>query len=345
MITIDGSQGEGGGQILRTALALSMVTGKPFRMENVRAGREKPGLMRQHLTALRAAAEICTAQVTGDELGSRQLTFIPGPVRPGHYEFKIGTAGSTTLVLQTVLPPLLVATGPSDLVLEGGTHNPFAPPFNFLDKCFLPLINRMGPTVHAHLDRPGFYPAGGGRFTLSIQPAASLKPLALLETGKPRQHLARALVAGLPRNIADREVKVIAKKLGWDADCLRVETAPDSCGPGNLVTVELEYESLTEVFTGFGQKGVTAEAVAEQVVEEVRRYLAAQVPVGEHLADQLMMPLALAGGGAYRTMPLSRHAATNRAVIGLFLDVPITVEELENRNVIVRVGNVEKEAP
>ena len=342
MIIIDGSQGEGGGQILRTALALSMVTGKPFRLEKVRAGREKPGLMRQHLTALRAAAEICAAQVTGDELGSRELTFTPGPVSPGHYEFKIGTAGSATLVLQTVLPPLLVAKGPSDLVLEGGTHNPFAPPFNFLDKCFLPLINRMGPSVYAYLERPGFYPAGGGRFTVSIQPVASLNHLELLEAGKPRQHLARALVAGLPRNIAEREVKVIARKLGWEADRLRVETAPDSCGPGNLVTVELEYEALTEVFTGFGQKGVTAEAVAEQVVDEVRRYLAAQVPVGEYLADQLMLPLALAGGGAYKTMALSRHAVTNRHVIGLFLDTPIAVEDAENRNVIVRVGKGEK---
>ena len=160
----------------------------------------------------------------------------------------------------------------------------------------------------------------------------------LLEAGQPRQRFARALVAGLPRNIAEREVKVIARKLGWEADCLRVETAPHACGPGNLVTIELKYDALTEVFTGFGQKGTTAEAVAEQVVDEARRYLTAQVPVGEHLADQLMVPLALAGGGCFATMPLSRHALTNRQVIGLFLDVPIAVEELANGNVIVRVG-------
>jgi len=338
MITIDGSQGEGGGQILRTALALSMVTGKSFRMEKVRAGRAKPGLMRQHLTALHAAAEVCGAELTGDAVGSRELTFTPGLVKPGHYEFKIGTAGSTTLVLQTVLLPLLMADALSDLVLEGGTHNPFAPPFDFLNKCFLPLINRMGPTVYAHLERPGFYPAGGGRFTVSIQPAGKLQPLQLLEAGEPRRHLARALVAGLPRNIAEREVKLIARQLGWEADCLRVETAQDGCGPGNLVTVELEFEALTEVFTGFGEKGITAEAVAEEVVKEARRYLAAQAPVGEHLADQLMVPLALAGAGAYRTMALSRHALTNREIIGLFLDVPIIIEDTSNRNVIVRVG-------
>lgn len=338
MIIIDGSQGEGGGQILRTALALSAVTGKPFRMENVRAGREKPGLMRQHLTALRAAAEICDATITGAELGSRELSFSPGKVKPGHYEFKIGSAGSATLVLQTVLPPLMMADGPSELVLEGGTHNPFAPPFDFLDKCFLPLINRMGPTVHANLERPGFYPAGGGRFTVNIQPASQLKPLELLEAGAVRGRVARAVVAGLPRSIAERELEVLAKKLCWEPDALRVEVAPDSSGPGNIVTVELAYEHLTEVFTSFGQKGIKAESVAERVAKEVRRYLSAQVPVGEHLADQLMVPLALAGGGAYKTMPLSQHAITNRKVIGMFLDVPIAVEEIENSNVILRIG-------
>ena len=343
MITIDGSQGEGGGQILRTALALSMVTGKAFRMEKVRAGREKPGLLRQHLTALRAAAEVCGADVSGDELGSRELAFTPGPVQPGHDEFKIGTAGSATLVLQTVLLPLLLAGGPSDLVLEGGTHNPVAPPFHFLDRCFLASINRMGPTVHAYLERPGFYPAGGGRFNVSIQPSVGLKPLELLEAGQALRHVARAIVAGLPRNIAERELSVIGRKLGWEADALRVETAPHACGPGNLVTVELEYEAVTEVFTGFGQKGTTAEAVAEKVVQEVRRYLSARVPVGEHLADQLMLPLALAGGGAYKTMALSPHALTNREVIGLFLDVPIIVEDAENGNVIVRVGKTKAE--
>lgn len=338
MIVINGSQGEGGGQILRTALALSMVTGKPFHMINVRAGRPKPGLLRQHLTALKAATEICSAIVTGDELGSTELTFAPSSIRPGHYEYKIGTAGSTTLVLQTVLPPLLLASGPSTLVLEGGTHNPFAPPYDFLAKCFLPLINRMGAHVTTQLERPGFYPAGGGRFTVNIQPTAKLQPLELLETGLPGPRIAKAMVANLPRSIAERELSILGQKLLIPADQLHLEAVPNSPGPGNIVTVELPYENLTELFTGFGERGVTAEAVAEHVVSHVRRYLAAQVPVGEHLADQLLIPLALAGAGAFKTLPLSSHSRTNREVIQQFLEVPMTIQDAENRNVIVKIG-------
>src|SRR5512138_2046230 len=163
MITIDGSQGEGGGQILRSALALSLVTGKPFRIENIRARRQKPGLMRQHLTAVNAAVEIGAAHVSGNTVGSSELTFAPTALRSGEYHFVVGTAGSCTLVLQTVLPALIIAEGSSEIRLEGGTHNPAAPPFDFLAGAFLPLLNRMGPDVRAALERPGFYPAGGGR--------------------------------------------------------------------------------------------------------------------------------------------------------------------------------------
>src|SRR5262245_60443308 len=174
MEVIDGSQGEGGGQILRTALALSLVTGAPFRVEKIRAGRQKPGLLRQHLTAVTAAVEIGGAAVEGATLGSRELSFRPGSVRPGAYRFAVGTAGSAALVLQTVLPALLTATGPSTVVVEGGTHNPHAPPFDFLALAFLPLLARMGARAQATLDRPGFYPAGGGQLTVEITPAPAL---------------------------------------------------------------------------------------------------------------------------------------------------------------------------
>src|SRR5580700_3526091 len=165
MIRIDGSSGEGGGQILRSSLSLSLVTGKAFRMENIRAKRERPGLLRQHLTAVLAATEIGSAQVEGASLGSQTLTFIPGSVRPGNYRFVIGTAGSGTLVLQTILPALMTANEPSQITIEGGTHNMHAPPFDFLEKVFLPIINRLGPKITVNLARYGFYPAGGGCFT------------------------------------------------------------------------------------------------------------------------------------------------------------------------------------
>src|SRR5258705_2280598 len=195
MLTIDGSFGEGGGQILRTALALSLVTGKPFRIENIRAGRKNPGLLRQHLTAVNAATEISRSEVMGAAIGSRELTFAPGSVVAGTYAFAVGTAGSTTLVLQTVLPALLVASGTSKVILEGGTHNPFAPPFDFLEKTFLPLVNRMGPQVTAELERPGFYPAGGGRMNVTVEPADALRELALPARGEVRARRAKAVVA------------------------------------------------------------------------------------------------------------------------------------------------------
>ncbi|HUU98994.1 MAG TPA: RNA 3'-terminal phosphate cyclase [Phycisphaerae bacterium] len=339
MLTIDGSQGEGGGQILRTSLALSLVTGTPFRITRIRAGRRKPGLMRQHLTAVSAAAEIAHAQVTGAAIGSGELTFAPGEVVPGEYHFAVGTAGSTTLVLQTVLPAFMIASGPSKLVLEGGTHNPYAPPFDFLQKTFLPIISRMGPKVVATLERPGFYPVGGGRFTVTIEPTAKLTPIDLLERGAVRRQSARAIVARLPRHIAERELAVIQRKMDWDAGCLQVEEVSHAPGPGNIVTIELESEHVTEVFTGFGQRGVRAEAVADQAVRAAKRYLAADVPVGAYLADQLLLPLALAGGGSFRTLELTSHARTHIDVLAHFTDIPVSTERTSEHTCLVTVGD------
>jgi len=328
MISIDGSIGEGGGQILRTALALSMVTGQAFRIENIRAGRDKPGLLRQHLTAVNAAAAICGAKVSGAEISSRELSFEPGKVKTGEYTFSIGSAGSTTLVLQTVLPALLTANGPSSLTLEGGTHNPHAPPIDFLEKAFLPLVNRMGPTVSVALERAGFYPAGGGRFIVKVTPAAKLLPLHVPERGEIRRRLAKAVVAALPGEIAKRELQRVEKMLGWSGEQLQIRQLPDEWGPGNLLTLEIESEHVTEVFTGFGMKAVTADAVAEQAVKQARRYLAAKIPVGECLADQLLLPMALAGEGSFLTHSPTRHTKTNTDVITRFLPVRFAMNEL-----------------
>ena len=191
MITIDGSEGEGGGQILRTSLALSLITGQPFRMERIRVKRQKPGLLRQHLTAVEAAKTVGCGQVEGAEMNSQTLEFRPGPVTPGNYRFAVGTAGSATLVLQTVLPSLLTASGRSTLTLEGGTHNPLAPPFDFLARSFMPLIHRMGPSVELELRRPGFYPAGGGRFHARIEPVKRLAKFAIMERGAILRRRAR----------------------------------------------------------------------------------------------------------------------------------------------------------
>jgi len=338
MLTIDGSEGEGGGQVLRTSLALSLVTGTPFRIENIRARRSKPGLMRQHLTAVEAAAHFSRAELTGASVGSQQLTFSPGPGIPGKYAFAVGTAGSATLVLQTILPALMCAPGPTVAVFEGGTHNPLAPPFDFLQRAFLPLIARMGPKVTATLERPGFYPAGGGRFTVEIEPVGKLAPLELMERGEIRSRRARALIASLPPHIATRELEVVAAKLGWEQSALQLETIEGSRGPGNVLLIEVESDHVTELVTSFGEKGVRAEQVATQAVEQVRRYLAAGVPVGEHLADQLLLPLAMAGGGGFRTLSLSRHATTQIETLRRFLGVAVQTEELGRDDVRVRIG-------
>ena len=325
MITIDGSIGEGGGQIFRTALALSLVSEQPFRITNLRGGRKKPGLLRQHLTALNAAAEIGNGVADGGEVGSTDVTFKPGTITPGHYHVAVGTAGSATLVLQSILPALLTASAPTTLVLEGGTHNPYAPPFDFLAKAFLPFIRKMGPTVTVTLERPGFYPAGGGKFTVDIQPVQTLTPVDLMERGGVIGKEATAMVSQLPGMVGERELHVIKKGLSLEDDDLKLVEVASPRGPGNIVMVAVESEHVTEVFTGFGERGVRAERVANSVVKPVREYLAADVPVGRYLADQLMIPMALAGGGQFMTLSLTRHATTNAEVLAMFLDVDVAV--------------------
>ena len=319
MIHLDGSAGEGGGQILRTALGLSLVTGTPFTIDRIRAGREKPGLLRQHLTAVRAAQDVGRADVGGAAIGSRVLTFRPGAVNSGTYSFSVGSAGSATLVFQTVLPALLQAQGPSTLSLEGGTHNAWAPPFDFLEKAFVPLLSRMGAKISLKLERRGFYPAGGGRFTAAIEPCSRLERLELLERGAIRSTRATAMVASLPSSIAQRELRVLERELSLDRTRAKSVEDRDSIGPGNLVQVEVESEQVTELFTGFGEKRVSAEAVAGRLAKEVRAYLESGAPVGEYLADQLLIPLALAGAGSFVTTPLSPHSTTNIEVIEKFL--------------------------
>lgn len=330
MLTIDGSQGEGGGQILRTSLALSLVTGQPFRMERIRAKRQKPGLLRQHLTAVEAAKTVGCAEVAGAEMNSQTLEFQPGPVTPGNYRFAVGTAGSATLVLQTVLPALLTASGPSTLTLEGGTHNPLAPPFDFLARSFMSLIHRMGPSVELELRRPGFYPAGGGRFHARIEPAKRLSPLTLNERGTIQNRRAKVWLSKLAPEIADRELAVVRDELRWGAQECSVETVPHPKGPGNAVVLEIQTEYVTAIFTGFGERGRPAEEVAREAVDAAKTWLQADVPVDEYLADQLLLPIALAGSGSFRTTRPSLHTTTNAAIIQRFLPASIVFEQLND---------------
>ncbi|KPA15104.1 protein belonging to Uncharacterized protein family UPF0027 [Candidatus Magnetomorum sp. HK-1] len=320
-LKIDGSLGEGGGQVLRSSLALSLITGKPFEINNIRANRKKSGLMRQHLTAVNAAMEIGDATVTGNSIGSTKVTFEPATIKPGNYAFDIGTAGSCTLVLQAILPPLIIADKPSIINLKGGTHNPFAPPFDFLEKVFLPLVCKMGPEISIHLERPGFYPAGGGEMTINITPCKHLEPLHLHNRGNILYKKAIAKVANIKESIARRELKTLAYKLELTDEELHFENIENSMGPGNVVLLEICSEACTEIFTGFGQKGVTAEKVATKVARSALKYLRQPVVAGKYLADQLLIPLAMAGGGIFSTLLPSNHTTTNMEIIKGFLDV------------------------
>lgn len=336
-IELDGATGEGGGQILRTGLALAMCTGKPLRITRIRANRPKPGLMRQHLACVLAAQAICDARVAGAELGSATLDFTPGVVRAGEHRFAVGTAGSCTLVLQTVLPPLMRAAAPSRLTLNGGTHNPMAPPFHFIQRCFAPLLRRLGVGLDLSLRQHGFYPAGGGEFEALVSPAERLQPFDLLQRGGVRREWAEALAPGLPRSVAARELAALGQALGWAPEQLLTPPVRQQEGPGNALMATLEHEHANELVTSFGEKGVSSELVAKRLVDELRAYRASDGALGPHLADQWMLPLALAVSdsgrpAAYTCSELTLHAQTNLAVIERFLPVRCTARQEPGRN-------------
>ena len=317
MIRIDGSEGEGGGQVLRTALALSLATGTPFTIDNIRGKRSKPGLLRQHLTAVQAAAAIGAAAVEGAALGSGRVVFTPRQVSAGEYSFAVGPAGSAILVLQTILPPLLFAPGASTVTIEGGTHNPAAPPFDFVDRVFVPVLQRIGARLTLSLKRAGFYPAGGGQLVARIEPSGGLEALSLLDRGEITARRLRVLLANLPPHIGAREASVAARLLNWNEADASIESI-DAAGPGNAVLIEIESEHAREICTAFGEPGTRAEAVAGKAAQEARRYLAAGVPAGCHLADQLLPLLALGRGGEFRTLAPTQHTRTNAGIVQLF---------------------------
>lgn len=324
MIQISGESG--GGQLLRSSLSLSLVTGRSFRMVNVRGKRQKPGLMRQHLTCVKAAASVGGAAVDGAEIGSTELLFSPGGVTAGEHHFAIGTGGSTMLVLQTLLPALLGADGVSKVRIEGGTHNPMAPPFEFIEQCFLPVLKQMGVKVSVTLEKTGFMQAGGGVICAEIQPVKKWKKLRLLERGEPLETFGTVLHAHLHPGIAEREMATAAAIMEWPAETLKLRY-PESSGPGNAILLGARFENVCEITTGIAQKGTSAEAVAEGAAKGLLTYLASQAPVGVRLADQLLLPVALAGGGVFRTSAITNHTRTNMELIEKF--VPVRFEAVE----------------
>ncbi len=326
MITIDGSMGEGGGQVLRSSLSLSAITGESIRIHNIRANRKRPGLMRQHLTACLATQEICNGDVTGAEVGSDEISLRPGNVRAGAYRFSVGTAGSTSLVLQTVLPILLQADGPSTVVISGGTHNPSSPPFDFLDACYFPALRAIGHKVTARLNSYGFYPAGGGEIEIDIEPAAETTAFVLEDRGEEMSRSLEAVLSNLPGNIAERELDNAGPALDVPEDNRHIRSR-GSAGPGNVLFARLKFENVTALLTQFGERNVSAEQVANRLSKSVKTLLASNAAVTEHLADQLLLPMVLAKGGSFSTLSPSFHTKTNVEVISKFVDCQVGFTE------------------
>ena len=327
MIELDGSFGEGGGQILRTALSLSAITGRALRLKNIRRGRAKPGLQRQHLACVKAAAEITAAECAGAELGSPSLVFQPGAIRAGRYVFTIGTAGSTTLLFQTVLPILALAGSPAEALIHGGTHNPFAPPVDYIREVFGPAVQSLGLNFDLELIQYGFYPRGGGSIRAAIQPWLN-RSLAFEQTGEVDwgEPEATVLLANLPLHVAEREQAELVRALKIPAENIQMVFPPGEVGPGNAVLVRCRSGDRAALFTAFGEKQKRAETVAKEAAREAKNFRRSRAPVDPHLADQVLLYLALASGGKFCTSEITEHFRTNLAVIKQFLPVEATIE-------------------
>lgn len=338
-LDLDGSQGEGGGQILRTSLALSLLTGRPFHLRNVRAGRKKPGLQPQHLMSVRAAAQIGQAHSVGDSLGSTDLVFEPGAVCSGNYRFNIGTAGATGLVLQTLYLPLaLRGNQPSQLTLVGGTHVLASPCFHFLQTTWRAHLERMGLRTALKLIRPGFFPRGGGIVEAIIHPCDKLKGVVIGNRGKVSIRGFSA-VAGLPLEIAQRMARRATQRL--KAQRLRSEITLESWpgGPGAGLGIVLETGPVPVLFFGLGERGKPADKVADDAVDQALNYLnTGEAAVDCHSADQLVLPMALAEDpSSFKVSEVTHHLLTNIEVIKQFIDRDIACEGMEGHAGEVRI--------
>ncbi|HLW63976.1 MAG TPA: RNA 3'-terminal phosphate cyclase [Gemmataceae bacterium] len=340
MLELDGSMGEGGGQILRTSLALSLITGQAFRLRKIRAGRPKPGLHPQHLMSVRAAATIGQAKVDGDTIGSRALVFEPGEVKSGKYRFAIGTAGATGLVLHTIYLPLAwKADGPSELILEGGTHVSTSPCFHFLQTTWRAWMEWFGLHLKLKMNRTGFYPRGGGQVEAVIQSCQRIRGL-MLTTREP---LTRATgfsaVAGLPEHIAQRQARRARYRLrenGIETDIVEETWAG---GPGSVLALIFDSAPVPTLFFGLGERGKPAEKVADEAVSPALHYAHSGEPVDPHSADQIVLPLALSEDASeFRVSEVTQHLITNIAVIRHFISRDIVCDGAQGSAGVVRIA-------
>lgn len=332
-IEIDGSSGEGGGQILRTSLSLSIITGKPFEIINIRARRKNPGLRPQHLASVNAAAKVCSASLKGAKLGSASLKFIPKVVVSGEYKFDVGTAGSTSLVLQTIFYPLALRGNSLSVVnIIGGTHVPWSPQYEFLKEEWLVLMKRIGFRADLELKRAGFYPKGGGEIVSRIEPVATVSPLEIRERGELLNVYGISAVAGLPIAVAERGKKRVTEILRENGIPNQVEARQlPSYGRGAIVFLKAVFKNTTVSFSALGEIGKRMETVAQEPCKKLVDFLKNDATVDENMADQLILPLALSPGrSSFRIPKTTEHIKTNAEVVRKFLEgVKIQIEESE----------------
>jgi RNA 3'-terminal phosphate cyclase (ATP) len=327
MLVIDGGLGEGGGQILRTCLALSLLTGKEFTLMDIRQGRKKPGLRAQHLNAVRLAEKIGNARVEGGEFGSTRLVFSPRPVETGKFACDIGTAGSTSLILQTVYLPLSFGEGPSKLSISGGTHVPFAPTFDYLKLHWMAYMKRIGFPLMLNLEQAGFYPEGGGQIQVIVNPIKELSGFTILRRGSLKQISGISAVANLDRRIAVRQRDQIMQLLGkkYPLNDIRIRNLP-SHHKGTTICLVCQFEHSQCCYTSLGEPGKPAEIVAQEVCDKIESFLSTQAVMDEHLSDQLLLPLSIAGVDShFTTVKITDHLRTNADVIKLFVDRKIDI--------------------
>ena len=326
-VEIDGSYGEGGGQILRTALALSAILRKPFIIHHIRSKRKNPGLQAQHLGAVKALAQITEAQTAGVEFGSQKITFLPQEIVPGKYQFEVKTAGSITLLLQAIFLPLCLAHGASRLTLVGGTHVPWSPSFHYFSEVLLPTLEPMGISIGATIEKWGWYPRGGGEIQLKINPVHELKPISLVSRGPRKKIRGLSVVSSLPKHVADRQkdqaLKRIREELKMEAEIKVFYDAP-SRGSGSFLFLLAENERTIAGFSSLGARGKPAEKVADEAVEALKDYFSSEGCIDPYLADQLLPFMALAkGNSSFTTTRITEHLLTNLWVIQHFLGVKL----------------------
>jgi RNA 3'-terminal phosphate cyclase (ATP) len=332
LLTIDGSYGEGGGQIIRTALSLAAMTGQAVEITRVRAGRSKPGLQPQHLASVRAAAQICAAYLDGAQVGSTCFRFEPqAPVTPGSYRFDIGTAGASPLVMQTVLMPLSRAEGPSKVIVTGGTHVPHAPPAEYLEQVYAAVLRRAGLDVKVAYSAAGFFPRGGGRIDLELPGSVRPLPLDLSERGKLESLRAYVVTSVLPDHVAERGAVTVEKFMKAIGRKVEIERRNlPSPGAGAAVVLVAECEGGMAAFTGLGERGKPMEKVAEAPCEEFLHWWKSGAACDEHLSDQLVLPMAFATGESRWTTPaVTEHLRTVLWLVEQFLPIRWSVEERE----------------